>query len=148
MAVCRVLPMGMHHPWGELRRRRDVTLHWARLPHTLTAVTDGRRSIWMAMGLRQVERRCAIDHELAHIELGHECGPDPSHELAASTRSARRLITVTALEDAVRWTTSLPEMADMLWVTEDVLTVRLHHLHPAETALLRRAAEHHRDGRD
>ncbi len=135
----------MHHPWGDLRRRPHINLTWTPLPEQLAAVTDGRERIWMDTTLSQVERRCAICHELAHIDLGHACGDDPALELAASKLAARRLIWITDLESVFGWSLQPAEQADILWVTEAVLQVRLEHLHPAERGLLRRAVEHHRE---
>lgn len=114
------------------------------MPEDVLADTDGVTCIRLDSRLLQVERRIAIDHELAHIELGHTCGADPAQELAARRRSARRLIDIKDLAEAVRWTTDVSEVADTLWVTEDVLTTRMQHLHPAERHLLLRATAHHR----
>jgi len=133
-----------YHPWRRLRERPDVDITWTTMPEDVLADTDGLTCIRLDSRLLQVERRIAIDHELAHIELGHTCGADTAQEVAACKLSARRLIGVRDLAEAMRWTTDVSEVADILWVTEDVVITRMQHLHPAERHLLLRATAHHR----
>lgn len=136
--------MTIHHPWRRLRERPDIVVDWGHLPEDVRALTDGVRRIWMDRELLQVERRCSIDHELAHVELGHVCGADLGQERTASLLSARRLIPVDALVDAARWSVRSDEVADALWVTQAVLRVRMEHLLVGEQEQLIRATAHHR----
>ncbi|MCT2182891.1 ImmA/IrrE family metallo-endopeptidase [Brevibacterium casei] len=135
----------MHHPWRELRDRGEgVVLHVTRFTDNRVAATDGSNAIWLDADLLQVERRCAIAHEQAHIDLGHRDCDDPREESAARRLAARKLVDWDDLVDAYRWASCMAEWADELWVTVEVLEDRLKYLHPHELALLRmvQAARH------
>ncbi|KZE19121.1 hypothetical protein AVW13_11735 [Brevibacterium casei] len=103
----------------------------------MRGATDGTSAIWMEPRLLQVERRCTLAHELAHIDLGHTDCDDPREESAARRLAARKLVDWDDLVDAYRWASCMHEWADELWVTEEVLEDRLRYLHPHELALLR-----------
>ena len=124
----------MHHPWRALRHREDVTLHWATLPAPLHAVTDGT-TVWMHDRLLQTERRCAIAHELVHIERGTRC-VDDAEEQRVRRITAQRLIDTADLVRAVQWANTVEEAADELWVTPAVLTDRLTGLSPVERSMI------------
>lgn len=127
----------MHHTWRELRERGDgVVLHFTRFTDGRVAATDGTSAIWLDQDLNQVERRCALAHEQAHIDLGHTSCADSKEEAAADRMTARKLIDWDALVDAFRWAHNAAEAADELWVTLDVLEDRLGFLPPVERALL------------
>lgn len=125
-----------YHPWRELRRRADIDLVFAPLPPPLHAATDGR-VIWMHDKLLQVERRCALVHELVHIERGDTCTQSEAVERAVRGEAARRLIPFEDLVDAARWSRDHFEVADDLWVTPTVLADRIGTLTPDELATLR-----------
>lgn len=129
-------PMKSHHPWRDLRSRPHITLSWRDLPPGIRGATDGTSAIWMEVDLLQVERRCTLAHELAHIDLGHTTETTDQEENAARRLAAAKLIDWDDLVDAYRWASCMSEWADELWVTEDVLEDRLHFLHPHERALL------------
>lgn len=99
--------------------------------------TDGH-TITLTTGLLQAERRCVVLHELLHEERGIPHGEDPREEAAVEQEVARRLITLEALADAVRWSQDVHEVADACWVTSDVLRTRWVHLHPSERHYLGR----------
>lgn len=127
----------MHHPWRELRERGDgVVLHFTRFNDTRVAATNGNNAIWLDQDLLQVERRCAIQHEQAHIGLGHTNCDDPREEQAARRLTAQKLIHWDALVDVFKWAHNALEAADELWVTPEVLEDRLRFLHPHERGLL------------
>ncbi len=112
------------HPWRQLRDHPQIDLAWRRLP--------GRRGVVAADGLiilnpdqMQSERRCALAHELAHVELGHLGGCSSGEEHAARQLAARWLIDLPELLDALRWADDLPTVADELWVDQDTLMARL-----------------------
>lgn len=130
-----VRPM-THHPWRDLRSREHITLSWRDLPPGVWGTTDGSSAIWMEPRLLQVERRCTLAHELAHIDLGHTTKPTVGEESAARRLAAQQLIEWDALVDAFRWAHNAIEAADELWVTPEVLEDRLRFLHPNERALL------------
>lgn len=128
----------MHHPWRELRERGDgVVLHFTRFNDSRVAATNGNNAIWLDQDLLQVERRCAIQHEQAHIDLGHTNCDDPREEQAARRLTAQKLIHWDALFDVFKWAHTAFEAADELWVTPEVLEDRLRFLRPHEKHLLR-----------
>ena len=103
----------------------------------------GRR-VWLNRVLTQAERRCTLTHELVHVERGVL----PLRGLAAVREervvdeiSARRLITLAALVDGLRWTRELRELADHLWVDEPTLQTRMDTLDPIEVADLEHALD-------
>lgn len=125
-----------YHPWRELRSREHLKLTWADLPPGVRGITDGSSAIWMEPDQLQVERRCTLAHELAHIDLEHTTKPTDTEERNARRLAARKLITWDALVDAFRWSHTAEEAADELWVIPEVLEDRLRFLHPNERALL------------
>ncbi|WP_181275969.1 ImmA/IrrE family metallo-endopeptidase [Brevibacterium oceani] len=125
-----------YHPWRELRSREHLELTWADLPPGVRGLTDGSSAIWMEPRQLQVERRCTLSHELAHIDLGHTTKPTVAEENATRRLAAQKLITWDALVDVFKWAHNAHEAADELWVTPEVLEDRLRFLHPNERALL------------
>lgn len=126
-----------YHPWRELRSREHLELTWADLPPGVRGATDGTSAIWLEVDQLQVERRCTLAHELAHIDLGHTTKPTVAEEHAARRLAAQKLIEWDALVDVFRWAHNAFEAADELWVTPEVLEDRLRHLHPHERGLLK-----------
>ena len=134
----------MFHPWRALRALGHVVVVWAR-PHAgAPAATNGVDLVWLDPRMLQVERRCALTHELVHIERAHVGCQPPAVEHAVRAETARRLIPLQALLDAVPWSEHLEVLADELWVTPLVLTDRLAGLTAAEReAITARAEVHH-----
>lgn len=132
----------MDHPWRRLRELAEWTLEWAHLPGDVVGLTDWtRHTITLDRGLLQAERRSVLAHELEHV--AREVAPlDPvlraREESAVDQAAARRLIPLDRLADALAWSHCHDEAADELWVSPELLRVRLAHLHPAELAVLRR----------
>ncbi|MEU6582850.1 hypothetical protein [Nocardia sp. NPDC046763] len=92
--------------------------------------TDG---IYIDRSLGQAARRCALTHEIVHLERG----PVPAdsrlaviEERIVSVIAAKRLITLHQLIEALMWAapTSLYELAEELWVDLSTLRIRLRHL--------------------
>lgn len=133
-----------YHPWRDLRGREHIELTWQSLPPGVRGITDGSSAIVMEPKMLQVERRCTLGHELAHIDLGHTSKPTEREERSARRLAARKLVDWDDLVDAYRWASCMSEWADELWVTVEVLEDRLKYLHPHELALLRmvQAARH------
>lgn len=138
---------GAYHPWRALRHMEHVQVSWVDLPAPFVAITDGS-TVWMHDKLLQTERRCAIAHELVHIERGTRC-VDDAEERRVRTITAQRLVTVSALVEALRWSSSIDEAADELWVTPEVLRDRLADLSTVERAQVDQAISSawHQDGR-
>lgn len=126
-----------YHPWRELRSREHLELTWANLPPGVRGITDGTSAIWLEVDQLQVERRCTLAHELAHVDLGHTTKPTTQEERQARRLAANKLIDWDNLVDAFRWAHTAEEAADELWVIPAVLEDRLRFLHPHEKHLLR-----------
>lgn len=126
-----------YHPWRELRSREHLELTWANLPPGVRGITDGASAIWLEIDQLQVERRCTLAHELAHVDLGHTTKPTAQEERRARRLAANKLINWDNLVDAFRWAHTAEEAADELWVIPAVLEDRLRFLHPHEKHLLR-----------
>lgn len=115
----------------------------SRLPDQLMGMQRGSR-IWLNHTLTQAERRCTLTHELVHRERG----VTPFVGLAAVREervvdeiAARRLVTIPALVDGLRWTRDPGELADHLWVDEPTLQTRMNTLDPLEVAELENALD-------
>lgn len=132
MSEARPSVPGVFHPWRHLRGLAHVEVFFLTLSGRRRAATNGVDVIVMHPRLNQAQRRCALAHELAHIELGHTDGASPVEERAAAVLAARRLIRADALADAMLWSQHPHDVADALWVDVETLTTRLEHLHPAE----------------
>ena len=133
----------MFHPWRALRTLTYVVVVWARPHPTAPAATDGATVIWLDPRMTQAERRCALTHELVHLEHGHRGCQPHAVEHAVRAETARRLVSAEALLAAAPWALSLDELADELWVTPLVLADRLEHLTAAERVLLEAALADH-----
>lgn len=119
----------------------STLLHWRTdLPPGLLSATDGDR-IWMRPDLSQVERRCALAHELEHVRRGHRGCQPAEVEARVDHHAARFLLPdIRHVADALVWSAGdASEAADVLWVTRWMLAARLDrkHVHPAEVAILR-----------
>lgn len=126
----------MFSPWGALRELTHVTLHFIVMPDGALGRTDGQRRIWLDKRLQQAERRCALTHELVHLEHGHTSCQGPRAERRVREETARRLVPFELLVEAYRWTQHPAELADELWVTVDVVHDLLEALTDVERALL------------
>lgn len=131
----------MHHPWRWLRDRLpEWDVQFAAMPPGLIGGTDtAGRTIYLAPGMLQCQRRTVLDHELAHAEAG-DVGPQhPKREAEINQQSARRLIPIDQLVDAAKWAHNIDELADECWVDVATMRCRLDHLHPSERAAMKRA---------
>lgn len=125
------------HP--EWRIHYAPTLPWGALG--VTRWSD--QTVWLVHGLTQVQRRCVLEHERQHIVRGrHSC--DDVDEAFIEQATARTLVPLDLLVDAVKWSRDFGEVADACWVTGDVLAARLKHLHPAERAVVAEVLGQHR----
>ncbi|GIG27136.1 hypothetical protein Cde04nite_33800 [Cellulomonas denverensis] len=121
----------MFHPWRRLRGKPEINVTWPVMPDRLGS-TNGTTVIRMHPHQSQVQRRCTLAHELAHIELGHINGCSPAEDRVAEQYAARWLIEMDDLLDALRWAEDMREVADCLWVDEPTLMARLDGLTAAE----------------
>ncbi|MFC4903805.1 ImmA/IrrE family metallo-endopeptidase [Kocuria oceani] len=102
----------------------------------LSAVTDGHSTIWLDDRLTETEARCALAHELVHLELGHIGHQPQAVEEKVREDAARRLLPLQALYTHRHWQGRLYGLAEDLGVTEAVLTDRLRWLTQEERLLL------------
>ncbi|GAA1048463.1 hypothetical protein GCM10009569_05820 [Arthrobacter russicus] len=125
-----------YHPWRELRNLGHVNLHLVEMSGPWPGRTNGIDTIWLDKNLQQVERRCVLTHELVHLRRGHTICQTTAAEIDVRVETARRLISLEALIAASRWSKSIPEVADELWVVPMVLTDRIEYLRAHERAAL------------
>jgi hypothetical protein len=131
-----------HHPWRRFSLLTDWSLRWAELPEGVMGLTCHRsRTVTLALGMSQAERRCTIAHETEHILRGPV---DPSgalrEELVIDRAVARLLMPSAAAvaEALVGARGHLETAADGLWVDDYLLQVRLASLTPVERERIRR----------
>lgn len=108
----------------------------------MVAATNGVDRIWLDPRLNTVETRCALAHELEHLQQGHQGCQPPAVEQRVRSLAARNLIPIRALCAAAAWTRSRVELAEELRVTDLVLLDRLRSLTDDELAQLREATSH------
>jgi len=135
-----------HHPWRRFRVLSDWSLNWAELPQGVMGFTCHRtRTVTLALGMSQAERRCTIAHETENILRGPVAASARTREEHAIDRTVATLLipSIHELVDAMsRARGHLEVAADDLWVDEYLLQVRLASLAPDQRALLdRRLAE-------
>lgn len=131
-------------PWAVLAAHPAIRLHIGPLPAGYRGLTDGA-TIWLSDRLTQRERRSTLAHELVHIRRGHRGHQPACVEDAVQAEAARWLLPDIHVIADVLAAEPLPEAAQTLWVSDDLLTARLTHLHPSERAYLQ-ARAHHLEG--
>lgn len=104
-----------------------MELHLADLPDGILGLTDGDR-IWLDRRQRQAQKRSTLTHELEHMERGHRGCQPPAIEAEVEDAAARKLITLTALAEAIVWATCEDELAQDLWVDRAMVRTRLERL--------------------
>lgn len=113
----------------------DVTVIEADLPSGLLGFCDHTTgTIWLRRGLRSRTRRAVLRHELEHLRRGPVFAHWQAREEAAvEDATARALIPLPALLDALRWSRDAYELADELHVPVDLVAVRMLGIkHPDE----------------
>lgn len=130
------------HPWRELRNQQHIGVSFDHLPENTAGLTNGQH-IWLAKGMQQTERRCIMAHELVHIAMGHDKCQTTAAELVVRVETARNLITIEALKNALMWSRHPSELAEDLWVTEEVLADRIEYLTTLELGTLSNLEEDH-----
>ena len=128
----------LHDPWRRFGELTEWALRWAELPPGVMGTTcHTTRTVTLAIGMSQAERRCTIAHETQHVERG----PVPAHEVPLEELRIDRLVarllipSLPELVDALVWAGGhLETAADALWVDEYLLQVRLGALTATERA--------------
>lgn len=129
-----------YHPWDDAGTRyQDWVIRRCHLDGLHEVMCMERKVILLEAERTKWERRCDLAHAIAHIDLGHGSFDDKS-EAAAVRYAAKRLIHRDRVAEAVAHTNGdvTLETAEYLGVDMETLSVRLHHLHPAEKAVIRR----------
>lgn len=124
----------MHNPWRTLPPH--VIVEFASLPPPENGRSDGESRIVLHKRLKQVERRCSLEHEKVHLERGDMGKCRPGLEADIDRIVARRLVTFDELAAALAWTDQIDEVAHELWVTTKIARARIASLLPAEVAII------------
>lgn len=132
-----------YNPWADAARRYPtVHIEWHPIlpAHAIWAPAQG--VILVDEHISRAERRCALAHEIAHMDTGDMptglCWFAARQETLADKLAARRLIDVRDLAGVLRWCRDPREVAAELEVTLTVLAMRDAHMHPAERGLIDR----------
>src|SRR3954463_14294141 len=111
-----------HDPWRRFGELSAWTLRWAELPPGVMGSTCHRtRTVTLALGMSQAERRCTIAHETEHIEHGPVAPHETRREELIVDRLVARLLIpdLRELVDALAWARGhLETAADTLWVDD------------------------------
>lgn len=129
---------GMYHPWREARRRPHLVIEFADLPDDHRGCLRGCR-VTINRDDLQAERRCTLTHELVHDErqiFPRDVVLLAKEERTVETIASRRLITLEALADTLRWTRHAGEAAAELWVDVPMLVTFIRSLTDEERAWL------------
>lgn len=118
-----------YNPWDDLAvRHARIHVEFVPLAPTRAAVVLAERVILIDSGLSKVERRCALAHEVAHIDAGDAatgvCWFSDRQETYADRLAAERLVPLDELLAVSRWASTNGEAAEALGVTLDVLVLR------------------------
>lgn len=130
-----------YHPWQHARRL-GVTVALAEFddPDLFGYWDSTVRTIYLARGLTQRQRRAVLAHEVEHAS--HDDRPlldaalHARRERATDAVAARRLLPLDRLVEALRWTGNERELADELWVDVHTVRVRLAGLSARERCVL------------
>ena len=110
----------MFDPWGVIDAIPYLKVVIVLLPAGIAGCTDGKR-IYLDERLNMRERRCVLTHELMHVISGHSSVQYGCMETGIRERTARKLIRMDALREALLWSGSVHEVAEELHVTVTVL---------------------------
>jgi hypothetical protein len=133
------------NPWRHIGRHYPhvTVVTDQELPGAVWGQQQGNR-IWLCRRLDQARRRCTLTHEIIHLERGSvpaDARGLAREERAVDAEAARRLITLGALADALRWSREPAQLADTLWVDVPTLRARMASLDPVEVAELEHRLE-------
>ncbi|NGO68004.1 ImmA/IrrE family metallo-endopeptidase [Streptomyces boncukensis] len=136
----------LYDPWHDLASRPELTYGRTSLPGGAGGLWfPDMRAIAIDSGLGWIGARCALAHELAHVDLQHsQCaGHSPGalrfaqrQERQATLLAAKRLLPVTFIAAHFAEDVYLADMAADLNVTEYLLRLRLQTLNDEERTVL------------
>jgi len=130
-----------YNPWWDANERHpDIHIEWHPIYPVRAAWCPTERVILVDEDINDIERRCALAHELAHIDTADAqtalCWFSSRQETAADRLAAERLVGVDEIADALRWTNAVTELAQAVGVTPNVLRLRARMLSEHERARL------------
>ncbi|WP_375483235.1 ImmA/IrrE family metallo-endopeptidase [uncultured Jatrophihabitans sp.] len=133
-----------YNPWLDAARRYPlVHIEWHPIAPLHAAWCPSTDVILVDESISKAERRCALAHELAHMDAGDTgtsvCWFESRMESAADKLAARRLVDAHQLAEVVRWAQDGREVAAELDVTPTFLKLRWRWMAPWERALTWRA---------
>jgi Zn-dependent peptidase ImmA (M78 family) len=133
--------MNRYNPWLDaLQRYPAVHIEWHSIAPAHAIWVPGENVILVDEHISRAERRCALAHEIAHMDTGDRptelCWFAARQETAADRVAARRLVDVEELASVIRWCRDPREIAEELEVTLSVLAMRGSMFHPAERGLI------------
>ena len=131
--------MQTYDPWHALTDFDRARVVFDDLPPRRRGEVDfGTQTITLERRLDPTTQRCTLAHELVHLERGPVimwCVP--REERAVAAIAARRLVSIEALAEAMRWSQDERAVAEELSVDVRTVRARLRCLDDAERALLR-----------
>lgn len=132
--------------WQALERLDGWRVEWVRNPRYRGLTHFQRRLIQIDADLTRRAERGVLAHEVVHAQRGSfPRWMRPREEALVRELTARWLIRLSDLGDALAWSLSLHEVAEDLDVEARIVRDRMEHLHPAERAYLLRRTRHHRE---
>lgn len=131
----------MYEPGGDAGKRYpDWVIRHRALGGIPEVLCRRRKVILIETGMTSAERRCALAHAIAHLDLDHQEARrafEAREERHADHLAARRLICLWDLADTRLGAFQVEEWAESLGVTAHILRTRVDHLHPAELAYVK-----------
>lgn len=126
-----------YDPWEDLGRRHpEIHVDWCWDGSARAAWVPCEKVILINRDLTKVQRRCALAHEIAHIDCGDDgvstCWFSARQESAADQLAADRLVALDDLLRVSRWCGTNGEAAEALDVTLDVLVLRARTMNGAD----------------
>lgn len=100
-----------------------TVVYEVRMPDGVAARTDGV-DIWVDDRLNDVQRKCAIEHELEHISRGHSTVQTEDVEMSVRFEVAKKLLPLDDIVGVCKKGKSLKMIARDLGVTRQVLMDR------------------------
>lgn len=120
---------GRYDPWRDAASRYPhVHIEWHDIWPCHAGWHRETDVILLDENITKAERRCALAHEIAHMDTGDSptelCWFGARQETDADRLAARRLIDVDDLARALRWSRDRREIAELLEVSLNVLAIR------------------------
>lgn len=105
---------------------------------TMGYADPDNRMIYLSKQLTDRQRRSTLVHEIIHALRG-DTDDDPETEAAVAQETARELVPLVALVNALSRTSNMADLLDTLDVDHGVLRTRVRNLTDGEAAQVRRA---------